>query len=65
MPPSFKKDFPLRMATFEDVRHALRMAGSGAYFVKHDLCDAYKFLRVCASQVCAQQFKFAGLYFYE
>ena len=65
VPPTFRKEYPLRMSTFEDVRSAIRLAGSGAFFVKHDLCDAYKFLRVCASQVCAQQFKFAGLYFYE
>ena len=61
----FKTKFPLSMSSFSDVHRAISVAGSGALFCKHDLKDAYKYCKVHPSQVPAQQFSYAGLYFYD
>ena len=63
--PDFKDRYPLRMSTFADVRRAIQLAGSSCLMVKNDLQDAYKFLSVCAAQLPAQQFSYAGLFFYD
>ena len=63
--PSFKQTLPLKIADFSSIKRALSLAGSGCYFLKHDLVDAYKKLAIHPDQLPAQQFKLGSCYFYD
>ena len=60
---SFRVRLPLTMNMFNDFKHKLLMAGPGAYILKLDLCDAYKFCRTTTSQLASQVFSWGQCFF--